>query len=276
MNNAAFGKTLENVRKRRVIDLMRDPSRIEKYASLPSFKSITWFNDELVAIERTKTKVYLIKPIYTGLVVLNLSKLLMYDFWYNVLKVIFPNCELLFTDTDSFCLSIPKTEEEVHFIIKNAIIDEEIKCVDLFDFSDFPEEHKMYSLKNQKVLGKMKDEMKGNHLLEFIGIKSKAYALKILKKYDKKTKQKLDLNILDEIKKLKGIQTAEVEKNITFDSYKQTLSEERTLYATNIRFQSDKHRVSTIHQVKVGLTPYDDKRYMKADGITTLPYGFEI
>ena len=54
------------------------------------------------------------------------------------------------------------------------------------------------------------------------------------------------------------------------------MTEERTLYATNIRFQSDKHRVSTIHQVKVGLTPYDDKRYMEDDGINTLPYGNHI
>ena len=70
----------------------------------------------------------------------------------------------------------------------------------------------MYSPKNHKVLEKMKDEMLGNHLLEFLGVKSKAYALKILRKFEKKTSKKLETNVLEEVKKLKGIQTAEVEK----------------------------------------------------------------
>ena len=81
MNNAFFGKTMENVRKRRLINIVTTPKQMKKLVAQPTFKSITVFNSELSAIERTKTKILMDKPIYVGMCVLDLSKWLMYDFF---------------------------------------------------------------------------------------------------------------------------------------------------------------------------------------------------
>ena len=64
------------------------------------------FNEELTAIERYKASVCLNKPIYVGFCVLELSKLVMYDFYYNKLSHMFSNMRLLFTDTDSLMVEI--------------------------------------------------------------------------------------------------------------------------------------------------------------------------
>ena len=103
MNNAFFGKTMENVRKRRIIDLVTTKEKLSKLASQPTFKAITPFRKNLSAVERMQRNVLLNKPIYIGFCVLELSKYFMYDFYYNVLEQVFQNVRLLFTDTDSLC-----------------------------------------------------------------------------------------------------------------------------------------------------------------------------
>ena len=112
MVNAFFGKTMENVRKRCVIDIVQTPKKLNKLVAQPTFKSISIFNENLSAVERSKAKVLMDKPIFTGLPVLDLSKWLMYDFFYNNLRQLFPNAKLLFTDTDSLCVSIETSLDE--------------------------------------------------------------------------------------------------------------------------------------------------------------------
>ena len=108
MINAFFGKTMENIRKRRHIDIVSSPEKLRKLVAQPTFKCVTAFNEHLSAVERYKAKVMLNKPIYIGLSVLDISKWLMYHFYYNIIHKIFPPdaVRLLFTDTDSLCISI--------------------------------------------------------------------------------------------------------------------------------------------------------------------------
>ena len=86
INDAFFGKTMENVRKRRNINLVNTPEKLRKLVAQPTFKFVTSFHEELSAVERMKTKVMMNKPICKGLYVLELSKWLMYNFYYNVFK----------------------------------------------------------------------------------------------------------------------------------------------------------------------------------------------
>ena len=111
MNNAFFGKTMENVRKRRHIDIVSTPTKLKALVAQPTFKSITPFNEDIAAVDRLRAKVYMRKPIYVGLCVLDLSKWLMYYFYYNTLKNLFPKMRLLFTDTDSFCIDIKECDD---------------------------------------------------------------------------------------------------------------------------------------------------------------------
>ena len=111
MNNSVFGKTMENLRKRVDIKIVKtdgtENEKIRKIIAKPNFNRRVKFSDELSAIHVNKTKLTLNKPIYVGFSVLDLSKHLMYDWYYNTLKKKYgDNCTLLYTDTDSLLVDI--------------------------------------------------------------------------------------------------------------------------------------------------------------------------
>ncbi|CAC5383512.1 unnamed protein product [Mytilus coruscus] len=110
MNNSFYGKTLEDIRGRSEIKLLTDREEVKKYIKKPNFKDSTIFNDNLVAIENNVTSVKFNKPIYLGQAILDYSKQLMYDFYYNVVNKLWKKNELIASDTDSIFLNI-KTED---------------------------------------------------------------------------------------------------------------------------------------------------------------------
>lgn len=107
MNNSVFGKTMENLRKRVDIQLIHSEKRLLKVTAKPGFKSFKIVNKDLASVELTKQNLVLNRPIYVGFSILEMSKVLMYDFHYNHVKSTYGgNAELLFTDTDSLCYNI--------------------------------------------------------------------------------------------------------------------------------------------------------------------------
>ena len=86
MNNSVFGKTMENKRKHRDIKLVTTDKKRGKLVSEPIFHSINLISEDLSIIEMKKTKVKMNKPIYLGLSILEISKILMYEFWYDYMK----------------------------------------------------------------------------------------------------------------------------------------------------------------------------------------------
>ena len=82
MNNAVFGKPMENVRKHRDIKLVTTDKRRNKLVSEPNYQAIKCFSENLVAIEMRKTKIKMNNPIYVGMTTLDISKT-MYEFWYE-------------------------------------------------------------------------------------------------------------------------------------------------------------------------------------------------
>ena len=87
MNNAVFGKTMENVCKHRNIKLVRTDYKRNKLVSEPNYHTMKLISDNLAIIEMRKVKVKMDKPIYLGLSILELSKIAMYEFWYDYVKV---------------------------------------------------------------------------------------------------------------------------------------------------------------------------------------------
>ena len=83
INNAVFEKTLENERKHRDIKLVTTDKRRNQLASGPNYHTTKYFSENLIAIEMKKTKVKMNKPIYPGMSILDISKTLMYEFWYD-------------------------------------------------------------------------------------------------------------------------------------------------------------------------------------------------
>ena len=110
MNNAVFGKTMENVRKHRD-KLVTTGKKRSKLVSEPNYHTINLISENLSIIEMKRTKVKMNKPIYLGLSILEISKLLMYEFWYDYMKLKYDdNVKLCYMDTDSFIMNI-KTED---------------------------------------------------------------------------------------------------------------------------------------------------------------------
>ena len=138
MNNSVFGKTMENLRNRVDIKIVRsnETDKIRKLVASPLYSSHVMFSNYLVGIDKRKSRLPLNKPIYTGMTILNNSKILMYDFFYNELKKQYgPRCELLYKDTDSLLLEI-KTDD----VYKDIKLDK-----NQHDTSDYPKEHPLHS-----------------------------------------------------------------------------------------------------------------------------------
>ena len=108
---SVFGKTMENVRKHRDIKLVTTDKRRNQLASEPNYHTTKYFSENLIAIETEKTKVKMNKPIYLGMSILDISKTLMYEFWYDYIKPKYQDkAKLCYMDTDSFVIHI-KTED---------------------------------------------------------------------------------------------------------------------------------------------------------------------
>ena len=107
MNNAVFDKTMENVRKHRDIKLVTTDTKRNKLVSEPNYHTAKWFSESLLAIEMKKTVIKANKPIYLGLAILSISKIKMYNYWYNDMKPKYgDNVKLCYMDTDSFIMNI--------------------------------------------------------------------------------------------------------------------------------------------------------------------------
>ena len=250
VNNSVFGKTMENLRKRSNIQLVTNPERMERLAARPTYISHKIFHENLVAVHSKQTKLLLNKPSYVGMCILELSKLVMYNFHYNyILPKYGKKAKLLFTDTDSLCYHI-ETED----VYSDFFGDRE-----LFDNSDYPSDSKFYFSENKKVIGKFKDETAGVPIREFIGLKSKMYSISL-------DNEKFN-------KKAKGVKKNVIRKGISHGDYIDVLSESKVLHHKMKTIRSDCHQISSYEINKISLSPFDDKRYILSDGISSYAYG---
>ena len=249
MNNSVYGKTMESVRRRVDIQLVNSEKKANKLVASPLFTSFKIFDENLVGVQRKKASVTLNKPLYVGFVVLELSKLHMYKFHYDYMKCTYgEKAHLLFTDTDSLTYHI-----ETPDIYADMALHPE-----LFDTSDYPQDHPLYSTENKKKIGCFKDELNSKPVYEFVGLRAKMYSL---------------LSSEGEKKTAKGVSRSVVKRKITHENYKDVLFDSKLTREIQYRIQSDHHQIFTIKQSKVALSPLDDKRYIDDDGIHTRPHG---
>ena len=106
------------------------------------------------------------RPIQSGFTILEHAKRHMVGGYYDDWKPHFPKSELLFTDTDSFCVAVEHPD----------VYGEMTKFANWFDFSEYPRDHPLYDDTNRKVVGKLKDELHGRCMTRFIGLRPKLYA----------------------------------------------------------------------------------------------------
>ena len=179
-----------------------------------------------------KTKVKMNKPIYLGLSILEISKLLMYEFWYNYMKPKYGNnVKLCYMDTDSFIMNIKRED-----FYKDIANDVEKR----FDTSNYEVDRPLFTGKNKKEIGLMKDKLGGKIITEFIALRPKTYSY-------------------------------------LTDDYKNCLLKDEVILKPQQRFMSKKHDVYTesIKSIKIALSNNDDKRTVSSDKITSYPYGYK-
>ena len=253
MNNSVFGKAMENVRNHRDIKLVTSDKRRSILASEPNYHSSKRISKDLMIMEMKKVEVKMNKPIYLGQAILDISKTLMYEFWYDYIKPKYKEkARLCYMDTDSFVIYI-KTED----FYKDIANDVER----WFDTSNYDEkdERPLPVGKNKKVIGLFKEELGGKIIIEFCALRAKAYAYRL----DDDTEKK----------KAKGTKKCIVKREITFKNYMDSLFNDEVIIKSQQRFRSDHHRVYTEEVNKIALSSNDDKRLQTYDRITTHPYG---
>ena len=266
MNNSVFGKTIENIRKRQNVHIIDNRKMADKLSSKPNFDRATIFDENLIACHMKKTEVYFNKPIYVGQAILDLSKRLMFDFHYNYIRKKYDNkAELLFTDTDSLMYLI-QTDDFYHDIRKDA--------KKKFDTSDYYDYHPsgIKTGVNKKVIGKFKDEVGGNQITRFVGLRPKLYTFKVETKYKKDEEGKVkEINAIEEDKrKAKGVKKNVIKKSLTFEDYKKCLFTEDELMKEMNIIRSQNHDISSMTVKKVALSANDDKRLIGENKIDTL------
>ena len=159
MNNADFGKMIENVRKRRDVKLRVTEERRKKLVSKPNYASCTAFSDHLMAIEMRKTCIYMDKPILVGQAILDKSRELMYRFFYDYLKPKYrDNSFVLSIETDDF---FKDTKDDLKEWFDTSGYDKNMVL---------PKEFADNASVNKKVIGKMKDELGKGYMTEFVAL----------------------------------------------------------------------------------------------------------
>ena len=200
-----------------------------------------------------KTKVEMNKPIYLGLSILDISKILIYEFWYDYMKLKYNDkVKLCYMDTDSFIMNI-KTND----FYKDIANDVDKR----FDISNYELNIPLPTGKNKKVIGLIKDELGGKITTEFVTLRPKTYSY-----------------LTDdgkEDKKAKGTKKCVIKKMIKFNDYKNCLLKDKVLLKSQQRFMSKKHHAYTEDINKVALSNNDDKRIVSSDKITSYPYGYK-
>ena len=272
MNNAFYGKTMENVRDRTNVQFCLNEKSFAKHTSSPLFANqINVIQSDGLALVKTHKKtVMLNKPIYIGATILESSKLLMYQFHYDTMKIRYPDSIMMKTDTDSLC-----------YLIQTNDLYEELKepeLQDLIEFSNYPKTHPLYNCDRKKVPGLFQDESVDGKMAiisEYVGLRAKSYSNQL---YYPSSEEYIDK------KKSKGVPSRHIDKRVDFSDYKTCLFDQKNIKLGDengkeehrekiYSFRSFKLTTYSVEQSKIALSFADDKRYIMEDKITTLALG---
>ena len=215
LNNAVFGKTQEQQRKHINFVLEYKEEKQLKLVGSPLYKGSYVFQDNLVGFYMAHKKLKLRHPIYVGSTILDLSKLLMFYFYYKVLVPTFKNISVMYTDTDSLLLNI-----------HDCNIEEKLKDINVgnLDSSNLSSNHPLYNVGNKGKLGFFKDEMDGIPIDEVVCLRPKMYAIKSVSKIKKTAK---------------GINKTVVRKTLNYDDYYKVYIQEtkKPMFVSQVTFK---------------------------------------
>ena len=250
MNNSYFGKTCENVRKYKDVQICTDKATIQKLMKKERCDGWTTYNENLAAVLMDRQTVKLNKPRYVGTAVLGLSKEIMYKFHYGYMMKEYSSVKLLFSDTDSFCFHIA-TDNDIY---------KDINSNPWYDFSNYIEVHTNFDDSKMLIPGYFKDEFGGEYILEFVGLRAKMYSILPLEGEKKAA--------------CKGIDKKVKEEELTHKDFKDSLHQELQYTNEMVRIQQEKHKIFTVKMEKKSLSPFNDKKWITREGNEFISYSY--
>lgn len=276
LNNMVYGKSVERTRDRLDFKIITDKQTMLKATKNPRVElPVHQFDEEVCGVQFKPKKVKLNRPIYIGAQILDLSKITMYDMHYDrILKAYgHENVRLMFTDTDSFCYLI-KTEDvykDMETLDAFKVTRGDGTKTNIWDFSNYPEDHPMYNTDNKKRPGWFNEELESKIILEFVGLRAKMYSFLIQDTEEKKTQEGIKtVDVITQKCTHKGISKKCV---IPHSDYKDCLETQNSTYAESNRIMGRNLDLFVVKQRKKALSCLDDKSYILPCGIESLKWG---
>ena len=278
-----YGKFIEGLRNRTDVHIVKDERKAKHLTSKPQFRAFQILDEDITIVQCTKRQLTLNKPIACGFTVLENSKYIMTNFWYNVLKPRYgSDIKLLLSDTDSFLYSV-YTDDSYRdlYELRNHM--------DLASYDENTCLGKFKDMANKKVPGKFSDEKPTEIIKEVISLKPKMYSVLTEKLVCRKvheceeacfqdavtcskTHECVESCLIGHKVTAKGIARA-AQKKISHEDYREVLEKQSTTMTSSRSIRSFNHNLYSISINKRGLSSFDDKKYILDDGISTLSYG---
>jgi hypothetical protein len=252
MANSVFGKFLEDPCKFSKSTLCHTARQFKQLVMKPTYIGSIIIDENLIIAFNKIETANITKPYFVGFTILELSKNYMYKCYYEYFVKYLKNVKVLFSDTDSLFISF-ETEN----------INKSLQSISpLMDFSNYPSDHILYDKSKQNQLGYFKNEMGSKLIAEFVGIKSKCYAIKSVdeKQYINK-------------KLCKGVKRLSLNKYVNFKHYRNAIKNIQQVSVAMTKICSKHHEISINKLVKIAFTSFDCKRYLFPCGIHSVPYG---
>ena len=250
--NSVFGKFIQSPLNYTEVKICTTKIDLLKNQSSPYFIGEYIIKDDLVLVQLRPKKLLYNHPYHIGAAILDLSKLYMYYWFYQVIIPHFgeDKVQLCLHDTDSFLLEIKSR----NFIKK-------FKNLWRMDFSNFPKDSFIYSNSNERALLYFKDEYPGesNSILEFIGLRSKLYALRTQP---------------HDVIKSKGYNSNFAKKFLSFEKFKACHNDLTGLKLPLKSIRGYNHKLHTVYQKKNVLSCFDSKMFVRNCNIHCDFYGF--
>ena len=257
--NIIYGKFIEDVKKRVDIRYYKSFEQMDARLKFHVESMPKVVNENLVSVKIKKRNITLSKPIHIGFTVLELSKLIMAEFWYKTLIPLFSSekIQLLYSDTDSYYVQFADWSY-------NEVLD---KLQDHIDFSNFPTEHPRFNKTRKAQFGFVKVDTADQVIHSFIGEKKKSYQLFM-------NDSLLEVTNVCEMKRKtvkKGCQHKSAEQ-ISTAQLLNLIRKPGVIKAGYSKLQSKNHKIQMIGGSKTASTSFDNSAYYKSCNLCNVPF----
>jgi hypothetical protein len=265
LSNALYGKFLENKRKRFNMQMCTTVKKLEKYLNDERLVNVYIYDTNLVGVHFRPKEVKLDNLIAVGAAVLDISKEIMYRFFFeHVQRHRSLSCaRVLGGDTDSLMLAVTMRSAGDGKTVYNTLL-ADLAEIGLLDTSNYSQDHPLYSRRFEGTLGAFKDEFAGKIILELVFLRPKSYSFLYL--------SDLVNNKVEQRARCKGVSRRVVCQTLNHDRYRECIQNRTVTYSTARRLGSHNQQVYLMEERKLSLGFFDSKRAW-TDCNYSLPFG---